>query len=397
MNAANMPHPPDGVQSRASPRGVLFIRQQFTPFGGGELVLDRIISAMTAHGVRVSLLGRAWTGRKDIEFLRCDPPRFPRFSRERRFARLACEIIARRADVLVQSHERLRCCDIFRAGDGVHAAFLEQRMRGLGWLSRRSLALHPFHRTALALEREMFSSPRLKVVLANSSMVADEIVRHFGFPRERIHLVPNGIDLGRFDTAARDRHRKVVRNAIGTQDARPVALFVGSGYKRKGLDAAIAALATSGIDAELWIVGSDSRPGTYVASAQRAGIPADRLRMIGPQADPLPYYAAADVLILPSIYDPFPSTVLEALACGLPVVTSTACGAREIVARLDRGLVRDATDVAGLAEALRLAFELAARPAIAAEARAIANDYSIDQMIDRMLSVYAALGVGSYK
>jgi UDP-glucose:(heptosyl)LPS alpha-1,3-glucosyltransferase len=119
--------------------------------------------------------------------------------------------------------------------------------------------------------------------------------------------------------------------------------------------------------------------------------------MIGPQADPLPYYAAADVLILPSIYDPFPSTVLEALACGLPVVTSTACGAREIVARLDRGLVRDATDVAGLAEALRLAFELAARPAIAAEARAIANDYSIDQMIDRMLSVYAALGVGSYK
>jgi UDP-glucose:(heptosyl)LPS alpha-1,3-glucosyltransferase len=173
----------------------------------------------------------------------------------------------------------------------------------------------------------------------------------------------------------------------------PIFLFVGSGYKRKGLDAAIAALAASGSDAELWVIGNETRPGRYVTMAQKAGI-APRLRMIGPVPDPLPYYAAADALVLPSVYDPFPSTVIEALACGLPVVTSTACGARDAVRRLDPDLVRDARDTAGLAEALRRALSLAGKPATAAAARAIASEYDIDRMIERTLEVYAGLGAG---
>jgi UDP-glucose:(heptosyl)LPS alpha-1,3-glucosyltransferase len=393
INAANMPHQPDGVQSRTVPRSIVFIRQRFTQFGGGELVLDRIVTAMVARGVRVTLLARAWPGRSDVDFVRCDPPRFPRFSRERRFARAACGIASARADAIVQSHERLPCCDIFRAGDGAHAAFLEQRTRNLGWASRLALAANPFHRTALSLEREMFASPRLKAVIANSRMVADEIVRHFAFPPDRIHLVPNGIDLDRFSLAARDRYRTEIRKRLGTDSTRPVALFVGSGYRRKGLEATIAALAASRIDAELWIVGSDSRPQAHVARAERAGLARDRIRLIGAVADPLPYYGAADALILPSIYDPFPSTVLEALACGLPCVTSTACGAKEVVAELDPNLVRDTQDTAGLAEALRRAFDLAAKPATTAIARAIASRFTIDRMINGMLGVYSSLGL----
>jgi UDP-glucose:(heptosyl)LPS alpha-1,3-glucosyltransferase len=392
-NAANMPHQPDGVQSRALPQRIVFIRQRFTQFGGGELVLDRIVTAMVARGVRVTLLARAWRTRSDVDFVRCDPPRFPRFSRERRFARAACDIASSRIDAIVQSHERLPCCDIFRAGDGVHAAFLEQRARNLGRVSRLALAANPFHRTSLSLEREMFASKRLKAVIANSRMVADEIVRHFAFPRDRIHLVPNGIDLDRFTLDARDRYRAEIRQRLGTDATRPVALFVGSGYRRKGLEAAIAALGASSNDAELWIVGSDSRPEAHVARAARAGVPRERIRLIGPVADPRPYYGAADVLILPSIYDPFPSTVLEALACGLPCVTSTACGAREIVAELDPNLVCDSQDTAGLAEALRRAFDLAAKPATAAATRAIASRFTIDRMIDGMLSVYSTLGL----
>ncbi|MEX2129662.1 MAG: glycosyltransferase family 4 protein [Xanthobacteraceae bacterium] len=395
MNAATMPHPPNPVQPARLPSRLIFVRQQFTPFGGGELILDRMITAIMARGGRAALLCRWWTGRQDIEIIRCDPPRFPRFARERRFARAACERLEREEHAFVQSHERMPCCDIFRAGDGVHAAFLEHRARGLSALGRAAMLLHPFHRATLALEREMFASPRLKAVLANSAMVADEVVRHFSYPRERIHLVPNGIDLARFLSAARERHRAEVRKRLGADSARPAVLFVGSGYKRKGLDAAIAALAASRSDAELWVVGSDSRSGSYTAMAERAGL-APRFRLIGPVPDPLPYYAAADVLILPSIYDPFPSTVIEALACGLPVVTSTTCGARDAVARLDRGLVRDACDIAGLAEAVRRALELAGKPATADAARAIASEYDIDRMIERMLSVYAGLRAGAH-
>jgi len=370
---------------------IIFVRQQFTPFGGGELILDRTITAMAARGVRVALLARSWTGREDIEFIRCDPPRFPRAWRETRFARAACERLGHESGSIVQAHERIPCCDVFRAGDGVHAAYLENRARGMTKLARLAQWLDPHHRSVLRLERALFQNPRLQAVLVNSAMIADEIVRHFSYPRERIHLVPNGIDLTRFHPSARAEHRAKIRERLGVDNTRPVVLFIGSGFKRKGLAAAIAALALSRIDAELWVIGGDRRSGAYAAQASHAGLAATRLRLIGPVADPLPYYAGADALILPAVYDPFPSTVIEALACGLPVVTSTGCGAREAAARLDPNLVRDQCDVEGLAEALRRALDLATKPATVDQARTIANEYGIDAMIERMLPVYGQL------
>lgn len=388
-----MPQPSDPVKPGAAER-IVFVRQRFSRFGGGELILDRTLAALKARGLNVALLGRSWEGGADVEFIRCDPSRFPRFLRERKFADAACKRLAQES-AIVQSHERMPCCDIFRAGDGVHAAFVAHRARGMNALSGKLLALHPFHRSVIALERRMFASPRLKAVIANSQMVADEIVRHFGFAREKILLVPNGIDLDRFHAGARAQYRAVTRTELGADETRPVALFVGSGFKRKGLDAAIAALAASDVDAELWIVGHDRNPSAYVRRAARAGLKPERVRMIGPVADPLPYYGAADILLLPSIYDPFPSTAIEALACGLPVVTSTSCGAKEAVVLLERNLVCDAFDPSGLATAVHRAFDLAAKPETAARAREIASGYGIDAMIDRMLAVYAALGVGA--
>jgi UDP-glucose:(heptosyl)LPS alpha-1,3-glucosyltransferase len=384
-----MPQASDPVKPHAVER-ILFVRQRFSQFGGGELILDRIIDALIARGVKVALLGRSWTGRQDIEFTRCDPPRFPRFRRERQFADAACRQLSGIAGILVQSHERMKCCDIFRAGDGLHAAFIARRGRHLNRITRALLHAHPFHRSVIALEREMFAGPRLKAVLANSPMVAEEIVEFYGYPRERIHLAPNGIDLARFHPRTRERHRADTRERLGTDPSRPVALFVGSGFRRKGLDTAIAAVAQSRVDAEFWVIGHDRRPGSYRAMAERAGI-APRLRMIGPVSDPLPYYAAADLLLLPTIYDPFPSTVLEALACGLPVVTSTGCGAAGLVARIDPALVQEADNISGFAGAIRRAVDLAALPATAGQARVIAEDYGIEPMVDRMLAIYQKL------
>lgn len=348
------------------------------------------MTALKERGVEVALLGRSWAGGRDVEFIPCEPSRFPRFLRERKFAAAACARLARVTDALVQSHERIPCCDIFRAGDGVHAAFIEHRRRGMGALAGAALSMHPFHRSVIALERELFASPRLQAVIANSQMVADEIVRHFNFDRAKIHLVPNGIDLARFHPDARTRFRADTRRQLGTDEKRPVALFVGSGFKRKGLGASIAALAKSAAGAELWVVGHDRRPSTYQAMADRAGL---TLRMIGPVADPLSYYASADILLLPSIYDPFPSTAIEALACGLPVVTSTSCGASEAVGKLAPGLVRDTYDIDGLSDAVTRAFTLAAAADTVTRARAVANGYDMNAMIDRLLNLYASLGL----
>lgn len=382
-----MPHPNPSVQPQDVPK-IIFVRQQFSAFGGAELILDRTLQALGAQGHKVALLARSWRGDRDnIQFIRCDPQKIARPLRETMFARAACRTLRNYPHSLVQAHERIPCCDIFRAGDGVHAAYLQQRKRGESASGKLALALSLFHRNTLRLERTMFASSRLKAVIVNSEMVADDLVRHYDYPRARIRLVPNGIDLQRFSLEARAEHRAEARRALGISPDAPVALFSGSGYDRKGLARAIEACARNSKDIHLIAIGSDRRPAVFKSLAEQVGLGV-RFHLAGPVADPVPYYAAADVLVLPTVYDPFPSTVIEALACGLPAVTTTGCGARDLAARLDPLLVCDTYDASGLANGLRRALNLASNPSTAKTARKLAEPFSIDAMVKHMLNVY---------
>ncbi|HVT55214.1 MAG TPA: glycosyltransferase family 4 protein [Xanthobacteraceae bacterium] len=385
-----MPQPAAPVQREVQPE-IIFVRQQFSAFGGAELILDRILNVLGARGHNVALLARSWKNDRDhVEFIRCDPPKVTRSLRETVFARAACRTLQKYPGSLVQAHERIPCCDIFRAGDGIHAAYLEQRRRGESAAGRIGLTLSLFHRNTLKLERRMFAGERLKAVIVNSEMVAGDLVRHYDFPCERIHLVPNGIDLQRFSLAAREQHCEKVRRQLGIARDAPVALFVGSGFDRKGLARAIEAAARQPDVLHFIVIGSDRRPAAFKALAARAGL-AGRFHLVGPVQNPVPYYGASDVLILPTLYDPFPSTVLEALACGLPVVTTTGCGARDLVRELEPALVCDTYDIEALAAGLKRALQLAGSPNTRDAARKIADRYDIDTMVERLLAIFNKL------
>lgn len=365
---------------------IAFVRQKFSRFGGGELILDRTIGALAKRGAAITIIAREWEPHAGIEFRRCDPARSPRTTRDSRFARAACEIIATLPGALVQSHERLSCCDIYRAGDGVHAAYLAHRARGLSAVRRFFQNVSGYHRDVLRLEREMFTSPRLKAVIVNAQMVADEIVAHFAYPRERIHLIQNGIDLSRFDEATLDRLRAETRNKLGLS-GRKVLVIVGSGYERKGVAQTIEALARSNSGAALLVIGHEKRISRYRSLAKRFGV-ASEVHFLGKQENVLPYLAASDAMILPSIYDPFPSAALEGFAAGLPVITSDACGARDIAREIDPGLVRDANDIDGLSEAIKTALALSGEPETKQRTRAIAARFDMESMAERMLALY---------
>ncbi len=387
LNSFDMPQPGSPVQPVIQSRKLAFVRQKFSRFGGGELILNRTIEALAKRGAEVAIVAREWEPHEGVAFHRCDPARSPRSTRDTRFAKAACEIVRNMPGVLVQSHERMACCDIYRAGDGVHAAYLEHRARGIGPVRRFFQKMSGYHRDVLRLEREMFASPRLKAVIVNSQMVADEIASHFGYPRERIHPIPNGIDLARFDEASLARLRGETRRRLGIPEHRKALVIVGSGYERKGVAQAIEALARSKTGAALLVIGHEKRVSRYRAIAKRLGI-ADDVRFLGRQENVLPYLASADVMILPSIYDPFPSATLEGFAAGLPVITSDACGARDIARELDPGLVRDANDIAGLGDAIKIALALSEKPETAKRARDIAARFDMDLMVERMLALY---------
>src|SRR6267143_5051506 len=327
---------------------VALVRQRYSADGGAERFIERALAALGKQGVTVTVLAREWIG-DPRSVVRCDPFHVGRVWRDWSFARAVCREVARRPFDLVQSHERIACCDIYRAGDGVHAQWLHNRGAALGALGRLGLALNPYHRYTLAAERRLFESPRLRAVICNSRMVRDEIRAHFGTPEAKLHVIYNGVDLQSFHPRLREAYRSTMRQKLGIPQYVPVHLHVGSGFERKGVFRLIEALARSRQpDAHLVIVGRDKAQARAerLASSRRI---ASRVHFAGVQEDTGPWYGAADAFVLPTLYDPFPNAALEAMACGLPVITTPQCGAAELIEEGANGMTCDALDAASLA------------------------------------------------
>lgn len=369
---------------------IVIIKQRYTAAGGAERFVERALDALSQNELRLSLITRRWTSVSNAEVFTCNPFHVGRTWRQIAFSREACRIAARWPDALVQSHERVACCDIFRAGDGVHREWLIQRARVLGSIQSAATQISPFHNSILASEKALFSSPKLKSVICNSNMVRDEIKHHFGLTDEKLVTIYNGVDNKHFHPSLRTLHRDAVRHrlSIGADDF--VILFVGSGFLRKGLATALAAAAKVGTRTHVIVVGSDKRQGHYQSLAEKLGI-GEKVHFLGEQRDVTPFYGAADVLILPTLYDPFANVVLEAMACALPVITSSKCGAIDIIRHGTNGYIRDALDVEGIVTDLLELTDATCRESVGHAARATVLPYTLTAMSERMVALYTQL------
>ncbi len=323
------------------------VRQKYRPDGGAERFISRALEALDNHNLELNIITRQWSGEPnpDWHVHLCNPPKWGRVSRERRFADSARQCWQREQFDLVQSHERIAGCDVFRAGDGVHQVWLEQRARIIPSYQRLLTALSGYHHYVLAAEKEMFNCGSLKKIICNSEMVKQQIIRCYQVPEDKFAIIYNAIDCNRFypaDEAARLRAR---RQLDLPADACTL-IYVGSGFERKGLKQAITAIAST--DRYLIVVGQDKHQQKYRAFAQSLGC-LQRVRFVGVQKEVLAFYHAADGLILPTLYDPFPNVILEAMACGLPVITSLSCGGAEFIEQGRQGFVCDALDAESLA------------------------------------------------
>ena len=323
------------------------IRQRYTPYGGAERFIEGALEALLERNVAITLYTREWpqTNLQLIEPHICNPFYLGSLWRDWGFARAVSRAVGTTKANLVQSHERVLCCDIYRAGDGVHAVWLEERLRGASALARLKVALNPWHRYTLAMERKLFESPWLRTVICNSKMVRDEIKARFHLHDERLPVIYSAVDSVAFHPGLRE-HRERVRARYKIPADATLFLLVGSGYERKGVATAIAALAELPESAYLMVVGREKRINRYKRLARSLGV-RERIAFVGPQLDVKPFYGCADVFVLPTIYDPFPNAALEAMACALPVITTTKSGAAELVTEHDAGLVCTSRDARG--------------------------------------------------
>jgi UDP-glucose:(heptosyl)LPS alpha-1,3-glucosyltransferase len=205
-------------------------------------------------------------------------------------------------------------------------------------------------------------------------MVRREIEEHFAFPADRLHVIYNGVPA----VPAPPNARAEVRAQLGLSETDYVLLFAGSGWERKGLRFAIEAI-------------NRTNKGTLIVAGRgrRRGLPAShRTRCIGPVADLPRYLAAADVFLLPTLYEPFSNACLEAAAAGLPVITTTANGFAEVINLGTEGeAVADPSNIADLAAALDSWATPERRHAIRSKLQALGSRYSIDANVRKTLEL----------
>ena len=372
------------------------IRQRYTPYGGAERFVEGALEALLERGIAISLYTREWpqTRLQLIEPVICNPFHIGRLWRDWSFARSVCRMVAKKAPDLVQSHERLLCCDVYRAGDGVHRAFLDERLRGASAFRRWLIESSPYHRYVLAVERRLFASPWLRAVICNSKMVRGEIRDRFGLAEDKLPVIYNAVDSDFFSPELR-QHRTAIRQALRVPDAATVFLLVGSGYARKGVETTIQALARLPGDTHLIVVGRDKSLGFYKRLASRLGV-RKRVALLGPKEDTRPFYGAADAFVLPTYYDPCPNAALEAMACGLPIVTSTKCGAAELVVEHEAGFVSPAGDVDALARHMMKLTDAQARSVLGARAREAVLPLTPASMTLQLALLYRDLLAAAY-
>lgn len=290
--------------------------------GGAERYAANLCKALATMGHQVWVLAETFDPaiHPDLIHIPIKVDRTSSWSRNNSFNRNSQEAVAKLDADAVLALSRSFPSDAFRVSDPLHRFWM--KIRYPGKLHRWLQELNPRHRAILKLENAILDPANTRMIITNSQLSKTVIREYYDYPAERIHVVYNGVDLEKFRPAPRE---------VSAGEAVRL-LFVGQDFKRKGLAPVIDALAAvraKGLDCQLRVIGRDN-PEPYRQQAVRLGI-ADSIQFEGPSGTIQTAYQAADLFVFPTLYDPFANVCLEALACGLPVLTTTTNGSSEVV------------------------------------------------------------------
>ena len=370
---------------------VALIRQEQTGGdGGAQAIIDLMLQALRQRqDIKLSLLCRQWDSAAGSEGkVIIDPPFRGRRDKQRSFNQAVKDYLGNHSFDIIQSHERLNGCHIFRAGDGVHKVWLQQRAKTANLLQRWWQSKSSYHRDLLAEEKLMFESDSLQKVICNSNMVREEVARNFAIDKHKLAVIYNAVDSQSYKPAE-GQVKAELRQAMDIPESALVFIFAGSGFERKNLGATLRAFSQLPENCYLVVVGRDKKHRAYHRLANQLNC-GNRVRFLGAQEkSKMPtLYQLADVLVLPTIYDPFPNVILEALATGLPCITTANCGAVDVIPGANCGVIVEVADDQGLADAMA-GYQDAERLNVeSGRARELALTFTQQRMQTSLLSLY---------
>lgn len=363
--------------------------------GGCETYIVDLARRLARDGRTVSVFASDWDADAlppSTHYYRIAPPTGPRFLRPWRFA-AACEAALRvvKPDASI-GFDKTWGQDILYPQGGLHAAtqahnLLKHPNRASRTLSRLGKFFDPANRSYSRIERKQYFGDARPTILVNSEMVRGHFERFYGVVPGTVRVLRSAIDPGRFVAEDRPKRRAEERGRWGVKPDTSVALFVATNYRLKGLAPLLKALPLVPRDRDfrLAVIGHPKFE-SYRRLAESLGV-ADRVAFLGFRKDPKDAYFAADFLAHPTFYDPCSLVALEALACGLPVVTTRYNGAAELLNETNGAVVADPHDAGELAAALAKFLDRAARSRGAIAAREAAKNWTFEHHYRELLTI----------
>lgn len=357
-------------------RALAFARFKYTPYGGAENYLARLISALRERGVSFRVFSTNWVDKNAVKIR--SPKFLPSFLRILSFAYFACK--QKKDDELLFSLERLPCADVYRAGDGVHRAWIEARI-GFGE-SKLKIFSNPLHFTYLWLEKQTFANASL--IIANSNFVKNDVIKYYNVNEKKIRVVYNGVPQ---NTEDRERARVALSAEFGVTEGEKIVLFVGSGFGRKGVKEFLETLSKlKNQSFKPLIVGKEKKIKEYQKLAAQLGINAI---FTGARKDVRTFYAGSDIFLFPTHYEPFSNVCLEAMAGGCAVITTAQNGASEILK--EEFVMKNPNDEGVLPLLERLVADDDYLEKVKAENEKKAAEFSIERNLEETLKVLESL------
>ena len=287
-------------------------------------------------------------------------------------------------------------CDVFQPHGGSWQVVIEHNLLLLPpWLRPMKHAvcrwLPRYRQFDKLMKRQYVNDGR--IVLALSRQTLADFQQIHGVPREQLRLVYNGVHPGRFSPEHRARYREAVRRRLGVDDDTLLLLIVAHNFPLKGVPALLRVmgrLTARQSPVHLAVVGG-KHVERYERVAGQLGA-TSAVTFTGTVRDTVPFYSAADVYVHPTFHDSCSLTVLEALASGLPVITSRLNGAAELLTEGVEGcVVPDPADVEGILARLEPMLDPSVRERMGRAARRLALEHSFERNVNEVLAVYEAV------
>jgi UDP-glucose:(heptosyl)LPS alpha-1,3-glucosyltransferase len=366
---------------------IALVTRRFDPAGGGterDLMITAQILAHAGHRITI-YAGEVRATSNEWPVRSVASPRLGRALGLLWFARAAGAAGRREGADLVLSFARIFDADILRSGGGAHVSYVRAARQWQSQSARIAMRVNLYHQVQMIVERRGFASPRFQRAIAVSDLVRDDLAKTFALAPAQAVTLYNGVELDRFVPEPDAVARSAIRREFGVNDSPPVVLFVGNGFARKGLRYLIETWPAIGGAARLIVIGTDQTAGWYERLARRLGL-RDRVTFLGRRTDVERLMRGADALALASLFEPFGNVAMEAMASGVPVLTTAFCGVAEVMPAVLRAYI--VNDPANRTElAARMNALIQAAPSLEAAARASAEQFTWERHARELFAI----------